>query len=98
MHLIRNASANITTDWFSTANISPGDYSLSGSGTFGGGTLRLQFGQRLANGTIQVCPNDAGLAVTATSPVVIVTITPGIYFRGEFTGSSGASAVNLWLS
>jgi len=96
MHIIRNVDANITTDWYELA---PGEYTLVGLGTLGGGTLKLQIGVMSAAGPFVAAADDTDLEAGPTIPAQIVTITStNVRVRGVLTGSTGASGVNLWLS
>lgn len=96
MQIIKNVAADITTDWYELA---PGEYTLVGLGTLGGGTLKLQIGVVGVSGTVVAAADDTDLAVGPTVPAQIVTITStNVRVRGVLTGSTGASGVNLWLS
>ena len=101
MHIIRNASADITTPWYDASQLpgGPGEHTLSCNGTsFGGGTAKLQFGKEGIDGTVIALTDDPDMAFTASAKSVIVTVSPNMKFRGVLSGSTSPSGVNLWLS
>lgn len=95
MHVIRGASADITTDW---VQLPEGFYTLGGSGTLGGGTLKLQVGMRNGDGTFATLVDDADLAVDVAAAGKIIRVTRDAWYRGVLTGSTGADGVNLWVA
>lgn len=97
MHIIRNVSADTTSEWI---KMPPGDYTLicNSTASLGGGTLKLQLGaMNSAGNAVLAAADDADLTTGPSVAAVIVTITPEMWVRGVFSGSTSASAVNLWL-